>query len=231
MTKKDIVVCTIKSWNIENYKKIKKKFDHLFWHIIKDNKNLNYNNVSEIKPKYIFFPHWSLKIPKKIHENFECIAFHMTDLPFGRGGSPLQNLIIRGYKKTKIAAFRVTDELDAGPIYLKKDLPLDGSAQEIYKRASEIIFQEMIPHILKESPNPIPQKGKIVTFSRRAPKNSDISNLNDLNKIYDYIRMLDAEGYPKAFLEKSNLIIEFNNAKKKYNEIIVKAKIKIKEEK
>ena len=229
MTKKDIIVCTAKSWNVENFKKIKKKFNNLHWHIIKDKKNLNYKNISKIKPKYIFFPHWSWKIPKEIFENFECIAFHMTDLPFGRGGSPLQNLIVRAYKKTKISAFKVTDGLDAGPIYLKKDLSLEGSAQDIFKRTSNMIFYEMIPYILKESPNPIPQKGKIVSFLRRTPKDSNISNLNDLNKIFDYIRMLDAEGYPKAFLEKNNLRIEFQNAKKKDNEIIVEAKIKIKE--
>jgi len=229
MTKKDIIVCTKKSWNIENFEKTKNKSNDLNWHIIKDIKKLNYKNILKIKPKYVFFPHWSWKIPKEIYENFECIAFHMTDLPFGRGGSPLQNLIVRGYKKTKITAFKVTDKLDAGPIYLKKDFPLEGSAQEIFKRASNIIFQEMIPHITNESPEPFPQKGKIVTFSRRKPQDSDISNINDLNKIFDNIRMLDAEGYPNAFIEKNNLRIEFQNAKKKENEIIAKAKIKIKE--
>ena len=229
MTKKDIIVCTKKSWNVENFKKTKNKFRNLNWHIIKDKENLNYINILKIKPKYVFFPHWSYKIPRKIHENFDCIAFHMTDLPFGRGGSPLQNLIFRGYKKTKITAFKVTDELDAGPIYLKKELLLEGSAQEIFKRASIIIFYEMIPYIIKESPNPRPQKGKSIIFKRRTPKDSDISNLNDLDKVYNYIRMLDAEEYPKAFLEKNDLRIEFKNAKKKEKEIIVKAKIKIKE--
>ena len=225
----NIIVCTTKSWNIKNYKIIKNKFNTLCWHIIKDKKNLNCNDISKVKPKYIFFPHWSWKIPKEIFENFECIAFHMTDLPFGRGGSPLQNLIIRGYKKTKITAFRVTEKLDAGPIYLKKDLSLEGSAQDIFNRASKIIFYEMIPYIIKNSPNPTPQKGKPVIFSRRTPKDSDISNLTNLNKIFEYVRMLDAEGYPKAFLEKNNLRIEFQNAKKIDNEIIAKAKIKIRE--
>jgi len=35
-------------------------------------------------------------ILKEIFENYEIILFHMTDLPYGRGGSPLQNLIVRG---------------------------------------------------------------------------------------------------------------------------------------
>ena len=44
----------------------------------------------------------------------------MTDLPFGRGGSPLQNLIVRGYKSTKLTAIKVQSGIDTGDIYLKK---------------------------------------------------------------------------------------------------------------
>ena len=59
-----------------------------------DNKNLfTIGYLREKKIKKIFIPHWSFIIPKEIYQNFECILFHMTDLPFGRGGSPLQNLI------------------------------------------------------------------------------------------------------------------------------------------
>ena len=35
----------------------------------------------------------------------------MTDLPYGRGGSPLQNLIIRGFESTKISAIEFKMEL------------------------------------------------------------------------------------------------------------------------
>ena len=61
----------------------------------------------------------------------------MTDLPYGRGGSPLQNLIIRGHKKTKISALRMVNELDAGPIYFKRSLSLNGNAQKIYSSCSK----------------------------------------------------------------------------------------------
>ena len=46
----------------------------------------------------------------------------MTDLPYGRGGSPLQNLIARGFLETKISAILVEKQLDAGPVYLKMEL-------------------------------------------------------------------------------------------------------------
>ena len=41
--------------------------------------------LRELKPDFVFFLHWSFIIPKEIFEQFECIVFHMTDLPYGRG--------------------------------------------------------------------------------------------------------------------------------------------------
>jgi methionyl-tRNA formyltransferase len=84
--------------------------------------NLSIDYLDKIKPKYIFFPHWSYIIPSEIYERYECVIFHMTDLPFGRGGSPLQNLISRKIYETRVSALRCVKELDAGPIYLKRPL-------------------------------------------------------------------------------------------------------------
>src|SRR5262249_30099111 len=91
-------------------------------------------------PDYVFFVHWSWRIPAAIYDRHRCIGFHMTDLPFGRGGSPLQNLLVRGISQTQLSAFQIGAELDAGPIFLKRRLVLDGSAQEIYERATALAF-------------------------------------------------------------------------------------------
>ena len=144
----------------------------------------------------------------------------MTDLPFGRGGSPLQNLIIRGYKKTKISAIQANNNIDAGPIYLKKDLSLDGSAREIFARASKIAIDNMIPYIIKNEPFPIPQKGNVVPFKRRKVEDSNLPKLTILNEIYDFIRMLDAEGYPLAYIDSSGrvgLAVNHGNFAREFN--------------
>jgi methionyl-tRNA formyltransferase len=52
-----------------------------------------------------------------------------------------------------------------------------------------------------------------VIFKRRNPSQSNISRLRSVDEIYDAIRMLDADGYPHAFIEYDNLKIEFRNAK------------------
>src|SRR5215475_2962650 len=146
-------------------------------------------------PRYIFFPHWSWIVNEPLVLAYDCVAFHMTDLPFGRGGSPLQNLIERGYDTTKITAFRMTEELDAGPVYCKAEMSLDGAAHEIYARAAEISL-DLIAHIVATEPVPAPQEGIPTVFKRRRPEESLLPFGATTYCLYDYIRMLDADGYP-----------------------------------
>ena len=187
-------------------------------------KDLTPENLRGISPDYVFFPHWSSIIPKKIFQEFHCVIFHMTDLPYGRGGSPLQNLIVRGHKETVVCAIQCVEEVDAGPIYLKKPLSLEGSAEEIFIRVSEVI-EEMIVEMLKKNPKPIPQKGEVVKFQRRKPEDGDWSKVESLDGVFDHIRMLDAEGYPPAFIRIGKYKLEFSEAFRKVETIHASVKI------
>lgn len=203
------VVLSEKIWHNELYETVKSTLPENRWIRISERKDFNVENLNKLKPNKIFIPHWSYIIPEQIFNNFECVVFHMTDLPFGRGGSPLQNLIVRGYKETKVSALKVEKGLDTGPIYLKEPLMLIGSAEEIFIRASKII-EQMIIKIIHHKLVPIPQTGKPTIFKRRKPRDGNIQNLENIDQIYDYIRMLDADGYPSAFLEFGNFKLEFS---------------------
>jgi methionyl-tRNA formyltransferase len=229
--KTKILIVTIKSWNIDNFLKFKDNYKDIEWLLITKKEEFSIEKIKLFNPRYIFFPHWSWIIPKEIYENFECIVFHMTDLPFGRGGSPLQNLISRGIYKTKISAIKVVKELDAGDIYCKESLDIsDGSANQIFQNISNIIYNKMIPYIINNKPIPKKQKGEIIEFKRRTSEQSDISKLKDINLIYDYIRMLNGEGYPEAFINTNYLNLKFYNAKKINNKIIANVEIIINQE-
>ena len=167
--------------------------------------------LNGLRPDYVFFPHWSYMVPQEIYDRFECVIFHMTDVPFGRGGSPLQNLIARGVSETKVSALRCVAEVDAGPVYMKHPLSLQGTAQDIYSQASRII-ENMIVEILQNRPVPRPQEGTPVTFKRRKPSEGTLAELRSVQAAYDFIRMLDAEGYPPAFLQVGQLRFEFSRA-------------------
>lgn len=207
---KRYVIATSKIWDQKMIEKLTESFNANFIQVTEKDK-LNYELLVNVKPRYVFFPHWSYIIPHEVYENFECIIFHMTDVPFGRGGSPLQNLIENKIYQTKISALRAIKEIDAGDVYLKRDLSLYGTAEEIYIRMTKIIA-EMIGAIIRTEPIPSPQSGEVVKFKRRTPEQSNIANLNSLENVFDYIRMLDADGYPHAYFETENFRFEFTKA-------------------
>lgn len=167
--------------------------------------------IEKIRPEYIFILHWSSRIEKEIYDAFDCIIFHMTDLPYGRGGSPLQNLILRGHKETMVSALKCVEELDAGPVYLKSPLSLEGTAGEVFERLVPIAAR-MIEEIALQKPVPQPQQGQPTFFKRRKPEDGTLANVSSLAEAYDIIRMLDAEGYPSAFLDAGELRLEFSGA-------------------
>jgi methionyl-tRNA formyltransferase len=109
-----------------------------------------------------------------------------------------------------VSAIHCSSEIDAGPIYCKEPLRLDGTAEEIFIRADSVI-ESMIKRIVTERPIPVPQEGDTVLFRRRRPEQSNLSNCadGDLRCWLDQIRMLDAEGYPHAFLEVLGMRLEF----------------------
>jgi len=210
------IILSEKNWNNDLIKVLNTNLKNCNWIHIDNKGDFDFNKLVEIKPDKIFIPHWSYIISEEIFIKYECIVFHMTDLPFGRGGSPLQNLIVNGYNKTKISALKVEKGLDAGPIYLKKDLSILGTAEEIFIRAN-IIIESMITEIVENDLKAIEQTGVITKFKRRKPKDSNILNLKKINEVHNYIRMLDADGYPKAFIENEYFRFEFSRASLKAN--------------
>ena len=188
---------------------------------------INLSDIKKVKPDRIFFVHWSKIIDKKIFLNYECIQFHSSNLPRFKGGSPIQNQIIRNINKTKLSAFRVNENIDSGDICFNRNMSLTGKASEIYKRIENIAFKEIKKSLLKPKLKYRKQIGSSSYFKRRSPKLSKIPlYVKKINKIYDFIRMLDADGYPKSFLELNNFKVELFNAIKKKNKIYGNFEIK-----
>ena len=221
----NILIVSEKSWNKELVSYLQSTMPQYAFYLISQKEDFTVERIGSISPVKIFIPHWSYIIPSAIFERYECIVFHMTDLPYGRGGSPLQNLIVRGLTATKLSALRVEVGLDTGPVYLKMDLSLSGTAEEIFVRVNKLVGK-MIVEIIQNNLQPVPQEGDPVVFKRRKPEQSDMSGLEKLEEIFDYIRMLDADGYPHAYIEKGEFRYEFTRASIKADGSIV-ADVKI----
>lgn len=217
------VVATVKPWNIDAFQRRTPRLAG-HWRLIDSADGLTEEIIRELSPRYVFFPHWSWRVPAAVLDAAECVCFHMTDVPYGRGGSPLQNLIQNGHEQTVVSALRMVEELDAGPVYLKRPMALDGRAQEIYERLAEIVF-ELIAEIVATEPAPNPQEGDIVEFQRRIPDQSVLPKEGDIKRLHDHIRMLDAESYPRAFLDHGGHRLEFSHARMKNGTVEANVKI------
>ena len=211
------IFCAYRKWSLELYEELSKKYGKKLI-LIKNPKKLTFSKIQKINPKFIFFPDWSWIVPKEIFKNFKCVCFHESNLPKFRGGSPLQNQIIRGIKKTKSTAFLMSSGIDEGDIILQKNLSLDGSLNEIFDRMKKNDF-EMITKIIQGKYISKKQMGKPTYFKRRKPEESELKNLNFSKKqLYDFIRMLE-DPYPNAFIKIGKKKIIFKSAELKHNKL------------
>ena len=207
------LLITKKKWNIKNFKILDKK-------VLVKNK-IDQNFIKKVKPKIIFFLHWSKKIHVNLYTKNLCIQFHCSNLPNFRGGSPVQNQILRGIKKTKLTAFKINEKIDTGEICLKKNLSLHGNVNIIYERIEKTAINMINTIIKKKKLKFTKQKGKGKYFKRRKKEESNLLLTNHLalKNVYDFIRMLDATDYPRAFINLQKYKIFFKNAKFYKNKI------------
>jgi len=173
-------------------------------------KKLTLKFVQKVNPAYLFFPDWSWIIPKDIVNNYKCICIHESSLPKFRGGSPIQNQIIRKVTKTHSTAFLMDEGIDTGDIVFQKPLSLEGSISEILNRMIKNDY-EIINNIIKGKFIRRKQKGISTKFKRRTPKESELKTLNHSKKyLYNFIRML-ADPYPNAFIKIGKRKVTFKS--------------------
>jgi methionyl-tRNA formyltransferase len=206
-------------WSRKLFSLLKKTEVDWDWHF-----DIEEEELKRINPTDIFFFHYSRIVPKEITDKYNCMGFHPANLPFGKGGSPIQNQIKDGITFTKINLFKMTEEVDSGQVLFSKDISLQGNLYDIwdvYADAAYILIQKYLENELKtkytEKYKRLKGKDNIIDF-----------NVDDLASIYDKIRMLDGDWflYPKAYLKIGNFKLEFNRAHFDGNRILSDVVIK-----
>jgi methionyl-tRNA formyltransferase len=201
-----IVVCVgYRDWARDIYKGLVDDCLDKFY--IFDELSYKEEDMNRISPDLILYYGWSSIISEKIINNFLCLMLHPSPLPKYRGGSPLQNQIIRGEKKSAVTIFKMTNSLDDGPILAQTPLSLEGSLNSIFSRIIKIGISDT-KKILKGEYSLIEQDHKKSTyFKRLTPDKSEISVKDIQTKtseyLYNKIRML-SDPYPSAYIRTSD---------------------------
>ena len=169
---------------------------------------------------FIFFPHYSKMVPTNFLEKNNCVGFHTGDLPDDRGGSPIQNKILRGEYSTWVSALKLIEELDGGGIFCRETISIEYGSIEIILREISKVIARLIRIVVMENPIPIPQTGHTSISPRLKPQVSELK-FDDLEvkQIYDRIRMLDGLDYPPAYIQFDRYRILLSNAELRDNDL------------
>jgi len=174
---------------------------------------------SEIEQGDILFILSFSKVLKKsfLALNNHNIVVHASDLPKGRGMSPMSWQILEGSQNIPISLFEAVEKLDEGDIYIKDVINLSG-----YELSDEwrsmlgcktielcLKFVKRYPDILKSS---VKQIGEKSFYKRRTREDSELDINRTIKEQFNLLRIVANSSYPAFFIiDGKKYIITINS--------------------
>ena len=141
------------------------------------------------------------KILKKFKNN---LVVHESDLPKGKGWSPLTWQIIEGKQSIPVTLFEAAEKVDSGQIYDQRTIKYRGDelVDELREKQAKISY-EMCSDFVSNYPEvltlAIPQQGTESVYSRRNPEHSELNPTISIMDQFNLLRVVDNKEYPAFF--------------------------------
>jgi methionyl-tRNA formyltransferase len=142
-------------------------------------------------------------VGRSLRDRFRhALVIHESDLPKGRGWSPLVWQVLEGRTRIPVTLLDAADKVDSGKIWQQRFVELDGTelADEINRRVSDAKIALMdwaLDNI--ETAEPREQSGEPSYYPRRTPADSEIDPASTFADAFDLLRIADENRYP-AFI-------------------------------
>ena len=130
------------------------------------------------------------------------LVIHASDLPKGRGWSPMAWEVLSGADTITVSLLNAEDAVDSGDIWEKRSFAVDGT--ELLSELNDKLFAielELMDWALDncDSAVPTPQSGEPTHWPRRTPEDSEIDPEKPLAESFDTIRIADPDRFPAFF--------------------------------
>jgi methionyl-tRNA formyltransferase len=142
------------------------------------------------------------KIFKDLRLNKHNLVVHESDLPKGKGWSPLTWQVLEGKHEIPVTLFEAVEQVDAGPIYGQEILQLDGTEllDELKHMQGEATLKLILDFIHKyPEVTGREQVGESSFYKKRGPSDSELDVNKTLAEQFDLLRVCDNERYPAFF--------------------------------
>ena len=201
MNKKKINVAIL----YDNYNDwIKKKLNFDFISLKKKYKFKIFYDYRKIKNYDLVFILGYTKILKAgfLKKNKLNLVIHESDLPKGKGFSPIQNQIKDGKTKIKINLLKAEKKPDSGAIY--ESLWINIPKYKIYDEIRSLqvaATKKLLLRFLKKYPfnKSRKQKGKSTFYKKLTHKDDKISVNKTIYQLFDHLRVSNHKQYPNYF--------------------------------
>ena len=133
----------------------------------------------------------------------KSLVIHASDLPCGKGWSPLVWQILEGKNEITVTLLEAEDKLDSGDIWHKVQLKFKGHelVDEINKSLfdAEIWLMDFaVENFQQVQPTPQPDH-KNIYYPKRNPEDSRIDPQQSIAEQFDKLRIADPDRYPAFF--------------------------------
>lgn len=143
-------------------------------------------------------------VPESVRLRYRAsLVIHASDLPEGRGWSPLIWQILEGRQAVVVSLLEAADPVDSGSIWEKRILNFNGN--ELYDEINDALFRvelELMDYAVDNiySINPHPQDNRAATwYPRRTREDSRIDPYLSISEQFDLLRVADPNRYPAFF--------------------------------
>lgn len=141
-----------------------------------------------------------------LKRNRNNIVVHASDLPAGKGFSPLQWQILQGNNEIVLTLFEAVSEVDAGPYYFKKKIDFKGDElyDDLRSKLGEIVIDMCIEFVEEyDSIHAKLQFGKETFFRKRSVEDDKIDVNKTIAEQFNLFRIADNENHPLWFYYKN----------------------------
>ncbi len=145
-----------------------------------------------------------------LNKSKSSIVVHPSNLPKGRGFSPLAWQVLEGEHEITVCLFEATEGVDEGDIYLKSSFFLSGLElnDEIKQKQGQATLDLCLEYVNKyEYIKAEGQLGEPTYYGRRSRGSSELDAHKTISEQFNLLRVVDNERYPAFFYYKNKKYI------------------------
>ena len=144
-------------------------------------------------------------MPDAVRARFKhVLVVHESDLPNGRGWSPLTWQILEGKNQISVTLFEAEADVDSGPVYAQQWLTFEGyelidELRAAQASATQTLCRWFVDEYPESAEQVKPQSGVPTYYQRRRPADSELDAEKTLAEQFDRLRVADNDRYPAFF--------------------------------